>query len=95
MIERHVTFVVKDGKEQDFENFFVAAYRPAMSAMPGFISASLLRNKDQKEQFQMVIRFESEAQSANWRNSPQHEALKPGLKALYLENNLKVYEVIA
>lgn len=95
MIERHVTFQVISGKEQAFEHYFVSAYHPAMSGMPGFVRLDLLREVIRSDHYQMVIRFESEEQAAAWRNSAQHEALKPALKALYTESQVQVYEVVA
>jgi hypothetical protein len=43
----------------------------------------------------MVIRFESLKTAANWRNSEQHQALSPKIKALYNGSSLKVYDVVA
>ena len=95
MIERHVTFNVLPGKEQAFERLFVEEYRPAMSSMPGFVRVSLLREQENPTQYQMVIRFESLETAANWRNSEQHQALSPKIKALYNGSSLKVYDVVA
>jgi hypothetical protein len=33
--------------------------------------------------------------AANWRNSDQHQALKPKIKALYKGSSLKVYDMVA
>lgn len=95
MIERHVTFNVLPGKGQAFERLFVEEYKPAMSSMPGFVRVELLREQEDPTQYQMVIRFESLETAANWRNSDQHQALKPKVKALYDGSSLKVYEVVA
>jgi antibiotic biosynthesis monooxygenase (ABM) superfamily enzyme len=95
MIERHVTFNVLPGKEQAFKRLFVEEYRPAMSSTPGFIRVELLREQENPTQYQMVIRFDSSETAANWRNSKQHQALKPQIKALYDESSLKVYDVVA
>lgn len=95
MIERHVTFNVLPGKEQAFERLFVEEYRPAMARMPGFVRVELLRDQEDSTQYQMVIRFESLETAANWRNSEQHQALQPKIKALYSGSSLKVYDVVA
>jgi len=95
MIERHVTFNVLPGKEQAFERLFVEEYKPAMSGMPGFVRVELLREQEDPTQYQMVIRFESLETAANWRDSEQHQVLKPKIKALYNGSSLKVYDVIA
>lgn len=95
MIERHVTFNVLPGREQDFEELFTAEYRPAMAAMPGYVKLELLVEQEDPTQYQMVIRFESLETAAGWRNSDVHQALKPKIKALYDGSKLQVYDVIA
>jgi len=95
MIERHVTFNVLPDKGDEFEKVFVQEYRPAMSAMPGFVKVELLRQPDQPTQYHMVIRFESAETSDNWRASAAHKALQPKIKALYSGSQLQVYDVIA
>lgn len=95
MIERHVTFNVLPGREQDFEELFTAEYRPAMAAMPGYVKLELLAEQEDPTQYQMVIRFESLETAAGWRNSDVHQALKPKIKALYDGSKLQVYDVIA
>jgi heme-degrading monooxygenase HmoA len=95
MIERHVTFNILPGREQDFEELFTAEYRPAMAAMPGYVKLELLVEQEDPTQYQMVIRFESLETAAGWRNSDVHQALKPKIKALYDGSKLQVYDVIA
>ncbi len=95
MIERHVTFNVLPNKCGDFEKFFVEQYRPGMSTMRGFVNVELLREAEQPNQYQMVIRFDSSESAAEWRNSTIHKSLQPEFKSLYSESKLLVYEVIA
>lgn len=95
MIERHVTFNVLPDKGEEFEEFFVEKYRPAMAAMAGFVDVGLLRQIDQATQYQMVIRFDSAEAAAEWRGSAIHKSLQPILKALYSESQLIVCDVIA
>ncbi|MEJ5203084.1 MAG: antibiotic biosynthesis monooxygenase family protein [Anaerolineales bacterium] len=95
MIERHVTFSVLPGKNQDFEKLFVEEYRPAMTSMPGFIGVYLLVEQDNPQSYHMVIRFRSAEEAANWRSSQAHQALQPKIKALYQESRVQVYEVVA
>ena len=94
-IERHVTFHVLPGKTAEFERFFKDEYHPAMSNMDGFLKAELLKDTENPEDMQMVLRFESFEAAASWRASEQHAALKPHLKSLYDGSQLKVYEVLA
>ena len=95
MVERHVTFNVIPGKEKDFETLFKEAYGVAMSKQPGFISVNLLREHQKEAVYQMVIRFQSLETAAAWRDSADHKALSPRIKALYKESTVQVYEVIA
>ncbi len=95
VIERHVSFEVLPEKAGAFEKLFVENYRPAMASMPGFVKVELLREQEKSTVFQMVIRFETSEAAAAWRASPEHVALSPRLKALYIESRVQVYEVVA
>ena len=94
MIERHVTFNLIPGKEKDFENLFKEQYSVAMSKQPGFVSVTLLKEHEKEETYQMVIRFRSLETAAAWRDSADHKALSPKVKALYNGSSVQVYEVI-
>jgi antibiotic biosynthesis monooxygenase (ABM) superfamily enzyme len=95
MIERHVTFNVIPGKEKDFETLFKNEYSVAMSKQLGFISVTLLKEHEKDAFYQMMIRFQSLETAAAWRDSSDHKALSPKVKALYAESTVQVYEVIA
>jgi len=95
MMERHVTFMVHPGKERDFESLFKQEYGVAMSRQPGFVSVMLLKEHEKEAIYQMVIRFQSLETAAAWRDSADHKALSPKIKALYKESTVQVYEVIA
>jgi antibiotic biosynthesis monooxygenase (ABM) superfamily enzyme len=95
MIERHVTFDVFPEKKQEFEKLFVEEYRPAMAKMPGYIKVELLREQENPQRYQMIIRFDSLNTAASWRNSNAHQALSPKLKSLYSASQLQVYDFIA
>lgn len=95
MIERHVTFNVILGKEKEFESLFKEAYGVAMSKQPGFVSVTLLKEREKEAIYQMVICFQTLETAAAWRDSEDHKALSPRIKALYTESTIQVYEVIA
>ena len=95
MIERHVTFNVIPGKERGFEKLFKEEYSVAMSKQPGFVSVTLLKEHEKEAVYQMVIRFQSLETAAAWRDSSDHKALSPKIKALYKESTVQVYDVIA
>jgi len=95
MIERHVTFNVIPGKEKDFETLFKNEYSAAMSKQPGFVSVTLLKEHEKEATYQMVIRFQSLETAGAWRDSGDHKALSPKIKALYTSSTVQVYEVVA
>lgn len=95
MIERQVTFQVIPGRERDFEDLFAQAYSPAMSRQPGFVSVTLLKEQGEDAVYQLAIRFESLETATAWRDSADHRALAPRIKALYNGNSLQIYEVVA
>ncbi len=95
MIERHITFNVHSDKTGAFERFFVDTYRPAMAVSPGFVRADLLREADRPTRYQMVLRFDDLDSAASWRTSDVHRGLQPDLLALYSDNEIQAYEVIA
>lgn len=95
MIERHVTFNVFSDKAKEFEKFFVEEYRPAMSAMAGFIKVELLRDHSELTQYLMVIRFDSIPAALAWRASAVHQSLKPIISSLYKDSSLQEFMVIA
>lgn len=65
-----------------------------MEKTKGFIKAELLKDTENPQDLQMVLRFESNDAAADWRASESHAALKPRLKSLYSSSELKVYEVL-
>lgn len=95
MIERHVTFDVIPGREAAFEDLFKTKYSTAMAKQPGFVSVGLLRQQDQPTRYEMIIRFESLETAAGWRNSAEHKALSPEIKALYTGSTVIVFDVVA
>jgi antibiotic biosynthesis monooxygenase (ABM) superfamily enzyme len=96
MIERHVTFEVIPGKETAFEELYRTEYSKAMGRQPGFVSVGLLKDQGaESPRYQMLIRFESPETAAAWRDSADHKALSPKIKALYTTSTVRVYDVIA
>ena len=95
MIERHVIFNVIPGKEKDFEKLFKEEYSVAMSKQPGFVSVTLLKEHEKEAVYQMVIRFQTLETAAAWRDSEDHKALSPKIKALNKESTVQVYEVVS
>lgn len=95
MIERHITFNVHPDKTVTFERFFAEEYGPAMAKSPGFVKIDLLREADSLTRYQVVFRFEDADSAAGWRTSDVHQALQAALKALFTDNEIQGYQVIA
>jgi antibiotic biosynthesis monooxygenase (ABM) superfamily enzyme len=95
VIERHITFNVHPDKTAEFEQFFADEYGPTMAKSPGFVKVELLREAESRTRYQMVFRFEDADGAAGWRTSAVHQALQPALTALFTDNEIQGYEVIA
>lgn len=95
MIIRQVSLKVPAERKMDFERFWSAEYRSAMSTMKGFIGARLLAYADSEGEYQMLLEFASEEDSAAWRASPEHAALGPKLKEYAPSTSLKVLTPVA
>ena len=95
MIERHVTFNVIHGKEKEFKTLFKEEYSITMAKQPGFVSVALVKEHGRETVYQMVIRFQSLETAAAWRDSADHKALSPKIKALCTDTRAQIYEGIA
>jgi antibiotic biosynthesis monooxygenase (ABM) superfamily enzyme len=95
VIERHITFNVHPDKTVEFERFIADEYGPTMARSPGFVKIELLREAESLTRYQMVFRFQDADSAAGWRTSEVHQALQPALKALFTDNEIQGYEVIA
>jgi heme-degrading monooxygenase HmoA len=95
MIERHVTFDVRPELTQQFKEFFVTEYKPAMSMSAGFCSVELLVDIDDQTKYKMVIAFDTLENSDLWRASKAHAVLSPILKSMYTSSQVLIYKVAA
>ena len=95
MIERHITFNVHADRTTDFERFITQEYGPTMAKSPGFVRIDLLREAESETRYQLTFRFVDGDSAAGWRTSEVHQALQPALKALFSDNEIQGYVVIA
>ena len=79
MIQLEVKLELKTGKEKEFLDIFKTQFVPAISRQPGFIRASLLKQSENKSQYQIEIVFESEEKRLTWVNTEEHEKVWPKL----------------
>jgi len=80
---------------KEFEEFFRSEYALAMASQPGFRGAELLRAGEAGDERVMVLRFDSLEAAQAWRESAEHKRLSPRLKSLYLNSEVRVFEVVA
>jgi len=95
VIERHVTFHLHPDKVDEFTSFFCAVYGPAMARQPGFLGSELLQPLEGEDMLMLVLRFEDAEAAQAWRESAEHKASSPKLKALYLRSEVLVHRVLA
>jgi len=95
VIERHVTFRLHPGKAEDFAEFFRAEYGPAMARQPGFYGAELLEPQEIPDTLVLLLRFRDADAALAWRESAEHKALSPRLKAMVQNSEVRVHQLIA
>lgn len=95
MIERHVTFHLHPGRAKDFEGFFRSQYGPALARQPGFVGAELMVPEGVADTLLLLLRFKDAESAQSWRDSPDHKALSPTLKSMYLQSEVRVHQVLA
>ena len=95
MIERHLTFNVIPARALEFEGFFADTYGPAMSSVPGFVRADLVRETKNPARYRMMYRFQDAASAAAWRSSQEHDRLQPSLNAMHVGSEVTAYDVVA
>ena len=93
MLERHVIFMLKEGKAKEFEKFFAKEYAPALRKQTGASHVKLLRELTPPNRYSIVNWCNDHAAAAAWRASAPHNSLSPRLKSLYDSCELLMYEV--
>jgi len=105
MILLQIYFAVAEEQSAAFEALFANAYVPAMQVQPGYQGATLLRvfpagvaqeigAAETPYNYQMELRFDTEANRRLWANSPEHSVVWPQAQALAQEVAWRGYDVI-
>lgn len=105
MIQLQIYFAVAEEKAAGFEAMFAEAYVPALQKQPGYQGATLLRlfpagfaqeigAAPTPYNYQMELRFDTEANRRLWANSPEHSVVWPQAQALAQEVAWRGYDVI-
>lgn len=95
MIERHISFDVKEGQGEAFVRFFIEDYRPPVLSFEGLIECSLLLEADSVTRYQMIFRWEAAENAVAWRVSEVHQGLQPALQALVDAMVITAYSKVA
>lgn len=79
-MELHIWMTAKSGQAEQLETTFAEVFYPAVSSMPGFRSALLMR-KPATSEFTLRLSFDTEEQRMEWVASDQHQRAWPALSA--------------
>ncbi|QQO08618.1 DUF4286 family protein [Breznakiella homolactica] len=93
MIIREVLMEIDTAKEREFVAFWHSEYRKAMAGQKGFVGAELLKQQEKSNSYQMLLRFRSSEDAAQWRESDDHTRLGPLLKEYAAVMELRVFDL--
>ena len=79
-VELHIWMTAKDGHAGALEKTFAEEFYPAVSSMPGFRSALLMR-KPSTDEFTVRLSFDTEEQRTAWVASDEHQRAWPALES--------------
>ncbi len=91
MIIRQISFNLEASFRGEFKAFWKTKYLVAMAKQKGFVAARLLEQAEDNACFQIQIEFDNEQDASAWRNSKDHEGLKPDFKRFVPTSKLIVY----
>ena len=79
-VELHIWMTAKSGQAEQLETTFAEVFYPAVSSMPGFRSALLMR-KPATSEFTVRLSFDTEEQRMEWVASDKHQHAWPALSS--------------
>ena len=79
-VELHIWMTAKPGHADALTNTFTEVFYPAVSSMPGFRSALLMR-KPSTDEFTVRLSFDTEEQRTEWVASDKHQRAWPELSS--------------
>lgn len=79
-MELHIWMTAKPGQSDALRKTFAEVFYPAVSSMPGFRNALLMR-KLGTDDFTVRLSFDSEEQRMDWVASDKHQRAWPALAA--------------
>lgn len=92
-VELHIWMTAKPGQSDALQETFAEVFYPAVSSMPGFRNALLMR-KPGTEEFTVRLSFDSEEQRMEWVASDKHQRAWPALAAHAAKTDYDGFAVI-
>jgi heme-degrading monooxygenase HmoA len=80
MFVLHVDLQAKSGSRASLERTFLETFRPAISAQEGFAGVSLLRSKENENDYRLVIAFNSQDLQQKWVATEVHQRVWPQME---------------
>lgn len=79
-VELHIWMTAKSGEAEALQQTFAKVFYPAVSSMPGFRNALLMR-KPGTDEFTVRLSFDTEEQRMEWVASDKHQEAWPALSS--------------
>ena len=79
-VELHIWMTAKSGHAEELQETFAEVFYPAVSSMPGFRTALLMR-KPGTDEFTVRLSFDTEEQRMDWVASDEHQEAWPALSS--------------
>ena len=79
-VELHIWMTAKSGQAEALQQTFAKEFYPAVSSMPGFRNALLMR-KPGTDEFTVRLSFDTEEQRMDWVASDKHQEAWPALSS--------------
>lgn len=92
-VELHIWMTAKPGQSDALRKTFAEVFYPAVSSMPGFRNALLMR-KPGTDEFTVRLSFDSEEQRMDWVASDKHQRTWPALAAHAAKTDYDGFAVI-
>ncbi len=92
-VELHIWLTAKSGQAEALQKTFAEVFYPAVSSMPGFRSALLMR-KPATDKFTVRLSFDTEEQRMEWVASDKHQRAWPALSSHSAETDYDGFAVV-
>jgi len=94
MFVLHVDLKVKAGSQKALEKTFNEIFRPAISRQEGFGGVSLLRPREDGQDYRLTIAFESQPLQQKWVATDLHQQVWPQMENHSAGYSINYYETV-